>query len=204
MSKSSSQFWEQGDIAWHLSTMDILHQNGITKHQNITICSITNVNPVHNAHVCYFNNVWLMFLVFKKNFSFQTTIGPPPPAPVLRISHSDSLPRRAPLPGPSHFALRFFNPSIPPPGPQNPLPPSCLQRWARGNTKPPSQALSLTNWQCKRRPRRHVRDSVSLSVYQGRLNTKTTPCSHGFKIYRPGQTDRLTELIYKIINMSLN
>jgi hypothetical protein len=24
----------------------------------------TSVNPVHNAHVCYFNNVWLMFLVF--------------------------------------------------------------------------------------------------------------------------------------------
>ncbi len=24
----------------------------------------TSVNPVHNAQVCYFNNVWLMFLVF--------------------------------------------------------------------------------------------------------------------------------------------
>ncbi len=35
-------------------------------------------------------------------------------------------------------------------------------------------------------------------VQEGTLNTKTTPCSHGFKIYRPGQTDRLTELIYKI------
>ncbi len=32
---------------------------------------------------------------------------------------------------------------------QNPLPPSCLQRWARENTKPPSQALSQTNWQTK-------------------------------------------------------
>jgi len=29
---------------------------------------ITSVNPVHNAQVCYFNNVWLMFLVFLKNF----------------------------------------------------------------------------------------------------------------------------------------
>jgi hypothetical protein len=28
---------------------------------------------------------------------------------------------------------------------------------------------------------------------------KTTPCSHGFEIYRPGQTDRLIELIYKIV-----
>jgi len=25
---------------------------------------VTSVNPVHNAQVCYFNNVWLMFLVF--------------------------------------------------------------------------------------------------------------------------------------------
>jgi hypothetical protein len=36
---------------------------------------------------------------------------------------------------------------------------------------------------------------------EGTLNTKTTPCSHGFKIYRPGQTDRLTELIYKICKL---
>jgi hypothetical protein len=27
------------------------------------ICQ-TSVNPVHYAQVCYFNNVWLMFLVF--------------------------------------------------------------------------------------------------------------------------------------------
>ncbi len=33
----------------------------------------TSVNPVHN-----FNNVWFMFLVFKKKLlSFQTTVGPP-------------------------------------------------------------------------------------------------------------------------------
>jgi hypothetical protein len=25
---------------------------------------ITSVCPVHNAQVCYFNNVWFMFLVF--------------------------------------------------------------------------------------------------------------------------------------------
>jgi hypothetical protein len=25
---------------------------------------VTSVNPVHNAQVCYFNNVWFMFLVF--------------------------------------------------------------------------------------------------------------------------------------------
>jgi len=29
---------------------------------------------VHYAQVCYFNNVWLMFLVFFKNFFFQTTV----------------------------------------------------------------------------------------------------------------------------------
>jgi hypothetical protein len=36
------------------------------------------------------------------------------PRPVLRISHSGSLTRRSPSAGPSHFPLRFFNPSIPP------------------------------------------------------------------------------------------
>jgi hypothetical protein len=41
-------------------------------------------------------------------------------------------------------------------------------------------------------------------VQEGTLNTKTTPCSHGFKIYRPGQTDRLTELIYRIVHGNLN
>jgi len=54
------------------------------------------VSPVHYARVCYFNNVWLMFLVFLKNFCFQTTVDP----------H---------FAGPSHFPFRFFNPSIPPP-----------------------------------------------------------------------------------------
>jgi hypothetical protein len=34
---------------------------------------------MHNAQVCYFNNVWLMFLIFLKNFSFQTIVGPPLP-----------------------------------------------------------------------------------------------------------------------------
>jgi hypothetical protein len=86
------------------------------------------------------------FWFFKKTFLFKQPLVPPP--------------RR---PGPSHFPLRFFTPSSPPrpvlhishsgsltrrsppPGPQNPLPPSSLQRWARGNTKPPSQALSQTN-----------------------------------------------------------
>jgi len=29
------------------------------------------VNPVHNAQVYYFNNVWLMFLVLRKNFFFS-------------------------------------------------------------------------------------------------------------------------------------
>jgi hypothetical protein len=35
-------------------------------------------------------------------------------------------------------------------------------------------------------------------VQEGILNMKITPYSHEFKIYRPGQTDKLTELIYKI------
>jgi len=38
-------------------------------------------------------------------------------------------------------------------------------------------------------------------VQEGTLNTKTTPCSHGFKIYRPRQTDRLTKLIYKMCSL---
>jgi hypothetical protein len=38
----------------------------------------------------------------------------------------------------------------------------------------------------------------------GTLNMKTTSCSHGFKIFRPGQTDRLTELIYKIGKIRFN
>jgi len=40
-------------------------------------------------------------------------------------------------------------------------------------------------------------------VQEGMLNTKTTPCSHGFKIYRPEQTDRLIELIYMICSPSV-
>ncbi len=55
-----------------------------------------------------------------------------PPRPVLRISHSSSLTRRAPPPGPSHFPLWFFNSSIPPAGPShfplrffNPSKPPC-------------------------------------------------------------------------------
>ncbi len=50
-------------------------------------------------------------------------------------------PRPAPLPCPTRSCWPTFI--------QNPLPPSCLQRWARRNTKPPSQAPSLTNWQIK-------------------------------------------------------
>ncbi len=29
------------------------------------------MNPVHNAQVCYFNNVWLIFWFFKKTFFFK-------------------------------------------------------------------------------------------------------------------------------------
>jgi len=61
----------------------------------VPLLYVTSVSPVHNARVCYFNNVWSMFVVFKKNFSFQTTVDP----------HSAS---------PSHFPLQFFNQSIPP------------------------------------------------------------------------------------------
>jgi len=35
-----------------------------------------------------------------------------PPCPVLRISHSGSLPGRPPSPSPSHFPLQFFNLSV--------------------------------------------------------------------------------------------
>jgi hypothetical protein len=53
------------------------------------------------------------FWFLKKTFLFKQPLVPPA-ALVLRISHSGYLPRRAPPPGPSHFPLRFFNPSIPP------------------------------------------------------------------------------------------
>jgi len=59
-------------MAGHFEKWNALH----TTVQRALLC--TSVNAVHNAQVCYFNNVWLMFLVFK-NFSFQTTVGPPPP-----------------------------------------------------------------------------------------------------------------------------
>ncbi len=56
--------------------------------------SFTSVCPMHNAQVCYFNNVWFMFLVFKKNFYlFKQPLVPL--ALLLRISHSGSLSRRA-------------------------------------------------------------------------------------------------------------
>jgi len=49
------------------------------------------------------------------SFAFLTPVLYPvdPPRPVLRISHSGSLTRQAPSPGPSHFSLQFFNLSIP-------------------------------------------------------------------------------------------
>jgi hypothetical protein len=71
---------------------------------------------MHNAQVCYFNNVWFMFLIFKKNFYFfKQPLVPPssprsftfptpvlypvyPPPSVLHISHSGSLTHRAPHP----------------------------------------------------------------------------------------------------------
>jgi len=39
---------------------------------------IISVNPVHNAQVCYFNNVWLMFLVFSKKLFFSNNRWSPP------------------------------------------------------------------------------------------------------------------------------
>jgi len=32
--------------------------------QRCYVTLVTSVIPVHNAQVCYFDNVWLMFLVF--------------------------------------------------------------------------------------------------------------------------------------------
>jgi hypothetical protein len=81
--------------------------------------------------VCYFNNVWFIFLDFQKklffsnnlwfppspwSFTFSTPVLYPvdPPRPVLRISHFGSLICWSPPLGPSHFPLWFFNPSIPP------------------------------------------------------------------------------------------
>jgi hypothetical protein len=61
-----------------------------------------------------------VFGFLKKLLFFQTTVGPPLAASVLHISHSSSLPRLPSPLGPSHFPLRFFNPSSPPPNPSDP------------------------------------------------------------------------------------
>ncbi len=52
---------------------------------HIPSINYTSVNPVHNALVCYFNYVWFMFLVLKKNFYLfkQPLVTPPTPARVL-------------------------------------------------------------------------------------------------------------------------
>jgi hypothetical protein len=43
----------------------------------------TSGNPVHNAQVCYFNNVWFMFLIFFfLNYFFKQPMVPPPPQSV--------------------------------------------------------------------------------------------------------------------------
>jgi len=60
---------------------------------------------------------------------------------------------------------------------------------------------STGNGQWLKKSFRHCPIFVHTNIEKGTLNTKTTPCSHGFKIYCPGQTDRLTELIYKILRL---
>jgi hypothetical protein len=80
----------------------------------------TSVCPVHNAQVCYFNNVWFMFLVFKKNiYLFKQPLVPPCFGPShfpLRFFTPSTPPPLCP----SHFPLRFFNPSSPSPSPSGP------------------------------------------------------------------------------------
>ncbi len=60
-----------------------------------------SVCPVHNAQVCYFNNVW-----------FNPV---DPPARSFAFLTPDLYPIEPPRLGPSHFPLRFFTPSSPPP-----------------------------------------------------------------------------------------
>ncbi len=86
----------------------------------------------------------------------------------------------------SHFHL--LKPLEPHP---HPLPPSMkkikiLTRCSIGN----GQWLEESSKHCP------IFVHIDRHVQESTLNTKTTPYSHGFKIYRPGQIDRLTELIY--------
>ncbi len=109
--------------------------------QKIMYLTETIVNPVHNAQVCYFNNVWFMCLVFKKNFYLfkQPLVPPSPPPPrsfafptpvlypvdppsprlVLRISHSGSLTHRAPRPVLHISHSGSLTRRSPPPGPSH-------------------------------------------------------------------------------------
>jgi hypothetical protein len=76
-------FWDWGPMQDRSRGWDPNSQNGAPFEVLSTLPRVikqTSVNPVHNSQVCYFNNVWFMFLIFKKNFSFQTTVGPPPSA----------------------------------------------------------------------------------------------------------------------------
>ncbi len=66
----------------------------------------TSVNPVHNAQVCYFNNVWLMFLVFKKNKNFQIIVGAPPPLQTVLYIFPIAAKHRFPS---DHTGPEWFN-----------------------------------------------------------------------------------------------
>ncbi len=98
------------------------------------------MNPVHNAQVCYFNNVWLMFLVFLKKNSFQTTVGLPPPRRFfiffqlllntgfhwITLDQSDSAPAGAPS---IHWMLELVvDEPEPPPCPTRPCWPTVIDR----------------------------------------------------------------------------
>jgi hypothetical protein len=88
----------------------MLHLNNVNIHY-----MYISVNPVHNAQVCYFNNVWFMFLVLKKKNLFKQPLVPPPSPRSFAFLAPALYPVDAHPPGPSHSTLQFFTSSSPPP-----------------------------------------------------------------------------------------
>ncbi len=50
---------KQLQLNWSLSFLPL-----VLEMASMVLYLDTSVNLVHNAQVCYFNNVWLMFLIF--------------------------------------------------------------------------------------------------------------------------------------------
>jgi hypothetical protein len=54
----------------HILLMETYIKQLVCRSINTIAFKTTSLNPVPNAQVCYFNNVWFMFLFLKKTFIF--------------------------------------------------------------------------------------------------------------------------------------